>query len=107
MSMANWQDPDSATYRVCSAIVLAMSLYGRHFCRKNGMPCGLFTINIVLLPVYYYAAFKYKHVDMNFSPYKPRPTFNECLEFYPTTRRAFKRALLLREKEMQEIRGRV
>ncbi len=71
------------------------------------MPCGLFTVNILMVPIYYFMAFKMKHVDMHFSPYRARPTFNECLEFYPVTRRAFKKAILLREKEMQEIRGRV
>jgi len=29
------------------------------------------------------------------------------MEFYPVTRRAWKRALLIREKEMEEIKSRV
>jgi len=29
------------------------------------------------------------------------------MEFYPVTRRAWKRALLIREKEMDEIKSRV
>jgi hypothetical protein len=87
--------------------MLATSLIGRQFCRKNGQPCGLFTLNIILVPFFYFAAFKIKHVDQTFSHYKPRPNFNECLEFYPVTRRAFKRALLEREKEMEEIKSQI
>ena len=36
-----------------------------------------------------------------------RPSFNDVMEFYPVTRRAWKRALLIREKEMEEIKSRV
>jgi hypothetical protein len=92
---------------IASAVVLAGSLYGRHFARKNGQPCGLFTINIALVPLFYFAAFKLKHVDQNFSNFKARPTFNECLEFYPITRRAWKKALILRDQEMTEIKNKV
>jgi hypothetical protein len=92
---------------ITSALILAGSLFGRHFARKNGQPCGLFTINIALVPLFYFASFKIKHVDQIFSNYRARPTFNECLEFYPVTRRAFKRALTLREQEMSEIRNKV
>jgi hypothetical protein len=38
-----------------------------------------------------------------FTPF--RPTFNESLEFYPITRRAFNRALTMRENEMKEIKS--
>ena len=38
------------------------------------------------------------------SPYKRRHDFNELLEHYPVTRRAWKRALILREQEMIEIK---
>jgi hypothetical protein len=92
---------------VCSAVIFALSLYGRHFARKNLQPCGLFTMNIVAVPIFYFMAFKYKHVDQIMTSYRPRPTFNECLEFYPVTRRAWKRAMIIREKEMQEIKSKV
>ena len=92
---------------ITSGLILAGSIFGRHFARKNGQPCGLFTINIALVPLLYFAAFKIKHVDQIFSNYRPRPTFNECLEFYPVTRRAFKRALTLREQEMSQIKNKV
>jgi hypothetical protein len=67
----------------------------------------LFSINLVLLPVFYFASFKYKHVDQIISSFRPRPSFNECLEFYPVTRRAWKRALIQRDIEMQEIKSKV
>jgi hypothetical protein len=86
---------------------MAISLYGRHFARKNGQPAGMFTLNIVAVPLFYFMSFKIKHVDQIFSNYRARPTFNECLEFYPVTRRAFKKALIQREKEMDEIKSTV
>ena len=92
---------------VGSATVLAISLLGRRFARKNGQPAGLFSINIILVPLFYFASFKLKHVDQIFSNYRARPTFNECLEFYPVTRRAWKRALFIRSQEMTEIKSKV
>ncbi len=80
---------------------------GRQFARKYGQPAGLFSMNIVLIPLFYFASFKYKHVDQIFSNYRARPTFNECLEYYPVTRRAWKRALILRDQEMEEIKSKV
>jgi len=52
-------------------------------------------------------SFKYKHVDQLLTSYRPRPTFNEVLEFYPVTRRAWKRAMIIREKEMEEIKSKL
>jgi hypothetical protein len=61
-------------------------------------------MNIVAVPLFYFISFKIKHVDRNLGSYRPRPTFNECLENYPVTRRAWKRALAIRENEMNEIK---
>ncbi len=57
-----------------------------------------------MIPFLYMLAFRFKHVDMTFSPYRARPAFHECLEWYPVTRRAWKRALLIRDQEMNEIK---
>ena len=86
---------------------MGASLFGRYWARKNGQPAGLFSLNIVGIPLFYFMSFKLKHVDQIFNNYRPRPTFNEALEFYPVTRRAFKKALLLRQKEMEEIKSKV
>jgi hypothetical protein len=63
--------------------------------------------NILMVPVFYFMAFKFKHVDRKFTPTRKRPSFNDCLEFYPVTRRAFNRALILRHQEMEEIKNKV
>ena len=52
-------------------------------------------------------SFHYKHRNIDLHQYKKRPTFNEILEHYPVTRRAWKRALILREQEMKEIKSKV
>jgi hypothetical protein len=64
-------------------------------------------MNILLVPWFYFNAFRNKHLERKLSKYKPRPTFNECLEFYPVTRRAWNRALAIREKEMEIIKSKV
>ena len=92
---------------LCSALVLGLSIYGRHFTRKHHQPCGLFTMNIMAVPIFYFMSFKYKHVDQLLTSYRPRPSFNETLEFYPVTRRAWKRAMIIREKEMDEIKSKL
>jgi|LauGreDrversion4_2_1035121.scaffolds.fasta_scaffold574540_1 hypothetical protein len=115
MAPNKWIDPDSTLCNkfcniidhACSGIILSISILGRHWARKNCQPCGLYSMNILLIPIFYFASFKIKHVDQTLNPYRPRPTFNEALEFYPVTRRAFKRAMILREQEMDLIKARV
>ncbi len=50
-------------------------------------------------------AFNYLYIDKKFMIYKKNPTFNDLLEHYPVTRRAWKRALIIREQEMNKIKS--
>jgi hypothetical protein len=50
-------------------------------------------------------AFNYLYIDKRFSVYKKNPSFNDLLEHYPVTRRAWKRALIIREQEMNKIKS--
>ncbi len=84
---------------------MAGSIIGRQWARKNQQPCFLWTLNIISVPLYYFLAFKWKHVNSPLDSYRPRPSFNECLENYPITRRAWKRALAVRGDEMKDIRN--
>jgi len=129
--------------------IFVLSVLGRHYCRKLGHPVYGFNINIAMIPVFYFFAFRKKHLDKSldsvtrrylyihflfskitficnsftcllviynfnlqflyefFYIFKSRPSFNDVMEFYPITRRAWKRALLIREREMEEIKSKV
>lgn len=46
-----------------SALALGFSIWGRYVCRKNFVPCTIFSANILLVPGLYFMAFRRKHVD--------------------------------------------
>jgi len=64
-----------------------------------------FSANIVCLPILYFATFYDLYLNKKFHTYQKRPTFNELLEHYPVTRRAWKRALIIRDQEMKHIKS--
>ena len=88
-----------------SAVIFVASIYGRQVARKNFFPHAIFSANIVCLPLFYLVAFHYLYIDKRFMVYKKNPTFNDLLEHYPVTRRAWKRALIIREQEMNKIKS--
>lgn len=45
------------------------------------------------------------YVDKSLVPFKKRPNFNELLNFYPVTRRAWKRALIQRDEELRIMKS--
>jgi hypothetical protein len=77
----NYADPDSKTCKIkiylyfiyqiiyiyldhfCSLTVLLLSIIGRHQCRKHGHPVYGFNLNIAMIPVFYFFAFKKKHLE--------------------------------------------
>lgn len=67
----------------------------------------MFSISAGMVPLSYMSAFYYKHRNFELDYSKKQPTFNEILEKYPITRRAWKRALLIRDQEMIEIKSKV
>ena len=88
-----------------SGFLLAASIFGRQLARKNNFPHAIFSANIVCIPLFYMLSFNHLYIDKRFLPYKKRPTFNDLLEHYPVTRRAWKRALIIREQEMSKIKA--
>ncbi len=60
-----------------------------------------------MIPACYMISFNYKHRNLSLNHLRKRPTFNEILDQYPVTRRAWKRAMIIREQEMNEIRLKV
>ena len=92
---------------IMTGLIFVGSIFGRNYCRANSLPTIMFTANLITLPIFYISAFRYKHVNKSFIPSKKRPNFNEILEFYPVTRRAWKKALIKRDEEMNIIKSKV
>jgi hypothetical protein len=61
---------------VTSGVLLGLSILGRQLARKYHQPCGIFSINIILIPVFYFMAFRFKHLNINFSSAKRRFIYN-------------------------------
>jgi len=43
--------------------IFILSILGRHYCRKHGHAVYGFNINIAMIPVFYFFAFRKKHLD--------------------------------------------
>ena len=94
-------DPDSPSYHLVSAGILAASLAGRMHATKIGVSRMPWTISILLVPTFYLLSIHHKEKRFAYS-HEARRTFQQNLEFYPVTRRAFNRAKAEREKELAE-----
>lgn len=100
-------DPADVMYHACSLGVIAISLYGRKIARANHLHHSFFSFNVLMVPFFYMMSFNYLYVSKDLNHMKRRPNFNELLEHYPVTRRAWKRALLAREHEMEHIKSKL
>ena len=97
----SYADPDCASYHVFSAAILAASFYGRWAAPKMNITRIPFTINILMVPTLYLLAINNKEKRFGYG-HEARRTFEQNLEFYPLTRRAFNRAKAIREQEINE-----
>ena len=84
-----------------SAAILAASFAGRWYAPKMGVTRIPFTINIIMVPFFYYLAINHKEKRFAYSS-EARRTFDQNLEFYPVTRRAFNRAKAIRVEEISK-----
>ena len=92
-------DPDTLTYKFTSAIIFGASLVGRWYCAKVGIPRITYTASAVMVPCLYAAAVFQKE-KRTISDTRERKTFEENLDFYPVTRRAWNRAVTIRKAEL-------
>jgi len=95
-----WTNPYSVEYWSANAVIAAVALLGRYRMRKVGGPVQVFTYPILGIPLFFFAEQRWIN-----SPYKTgyerRRTFEEKLEFYPITRRAWNRAKAIHEAELE------
>ena len=86
---------------IFSAGILTTSIFGRWYAPKINVTRIPFTINILLIPCFYILAINNKEKRFTYG-HDARRTFEQNLEFYPITRRAFNRAKTIREAELKE-----
>ena len=79
-----------------SAAILAASLAGRQYARQIGLPTIPFTFSCLCIPAFYFLSIHHKEKRFNFTSGE-RKTFEQNLEFYPITRRAWNRAIAIYE----------
>ena len=87
----DWADPDHPSYHVGSAIVFGLSALGRWYAPKINVTRIPYTASMLLVPVFYFLSIHHKEHRFNYTSGE-RLTFEQNLEFYPITRRAWNRA---------------
>ena len=81
-----------------SAIIFGLSAYGRYYCTKAGLPRLQYTVSMLCVPMFYFLSIHHKEKRFKYDSTE-RKTFEENLEFYPITRRAWNRAVAIYEAE--------
>ena len=84
-----------------SAFIFGASLAGRQYAMKLGVTRLPFTLSALLVPTFYLLAVHHKEKRFAYGS-EARRTFEQNLEFYPVTRRAFIRAKAIRLQELGE-----
>ena len=79
-----------------SLAIMGASFAGRQYARQIGLPTIPFTFSIILVPAFYFLAVHHKEKRFTLTS-GPRKTFEQNLEFYPVTRRAWNRAVSVYE----------
>ena len=94
----NTANPNHPSYHMVSALIFALSAYGRHVCKQQGMPRIQYTISMLCVPMFYFLSIHHKEKRFKYDS-SERKTFEENLEFYPITRRAWNRAVAIYDAE--------
>ena len=81
-----------------SAIIFGLSYAGRCYAPKMGVTRIPFTASMLLVPVFYYLSINLKEKRFSYTAGE-RKSFEQNLEFYPVTRRAYNRAMEIYKSE--------
>ena len=88
----NWCDPDHPQYHMVSLAIFGLSAAGRKYASQIGVTRAPFTVSMLLVPVFYYMSINLKEKRFEYGAME-RKSFEQNLEFYPVTRRAWNRAM--------------
>ncbi|CAI2383288.1 unnamed protein product [Moneuplotes crassus] len=101
----NYCNPNHISYHLFNLPIIAASLAGYYYAPKLHMPRTAFAVSLALVPIFYAVSLHHKEKRYTYDS-GPRKTLEEHLEFYPITRRAWNRAVTIREAEIEEIKAR-
>ena len=87
----NYADPDHWSYHAVSAVIFGASAYGRWYAPKINVTRIPYTISMIMVPMFYFISIHHKEKRFTYES-GPRISFEQNLEFYPITRRAWNRA---------------
>ena len=97
-------NPYHASYHLFNIPIIAASLAGYWYAPKLHVTRTPFTLSLMCIPVFYYLSIHHREKRFVLDN-GPRKTLEQHLEFYPITRRAWKRACEIRDKELEEQRA--
>ena len=83
---------------VTSALIFGASAAGRWYAPQMGVTRIPFTASMLLVPIFYYMSVNLKEKRFTYTS-SERRSFEQNLEFYPVTRRAWNRAVNTYESE--------
>lgn len=75
-----------------SAFIFGASAAGRWYAPKLGVTRFPFTLSMIFVPVFYFLSINLKEKRFTYTS-SERRSFEQNLEFYPVTRRAWNRAV--------------
>lgn len=75
-----------------SLAIFGLSAAGRKYASQMGVTRAPFTVSMLLVPVFYYMSINLKEKRFEYGAME-RKSFEQNLEFYPVTRRAWNRAM--------------
>ncbi len=81
-----------------SAIIFGLSALGRWYAPQMGVTRIPFTASMLLVPTFYYLSINLKEKRFTYTS-SERRSFEQNLEFYPVTRRAWNRAVAIYQAE--------
>ena len=102
--LPNFCNPHHFSYHLFNLPIIAGSIAGYIYAPKLRMPRTAFAASLCLIPVLYYSSIHHKEKRYAYDN-GPRKSFEQHLEFYPVTRRAWNRAVSIREAEIEELKA--
>ena len=100
----NFCNPNHISYHLFNIPIIAGSLAGYYYAPKLHMPRTVFAASLCLIPIFYYSSLHHKEKRLTLDS-GPRKTLEQHLEFYPITRRAWNRAVAIREQEIEQLKA--
>ena len=97
-------NPYHMSYHLFNLPIIAASVAGYIYAPKLQMTRTPFTMSLMFIPMFYFLSIHNQEKRFTLDS-GPRRTIEQHLEFYPITRRAWNRALKIREEEIAQLKA--